>query len=88
MCTEFDWENYRIKLGNKWKDTKSNISGGLALSRATMAHLISKNDNDDTQRGWNINPKLQISEKERLRDLLNAFNDVFALILRDQVLQF
>ena len=35
--TEFDWDNYRIRLGDSWEETKANTRGGSAISRATVA---------------------------------------------------
>lgn len=77
-CTEFDWDNYRIRLGNKWKDTEANLNGGRTLSRARVAQITSKKD-ITIQGGWNINPELETSEKKQLQVLLDSFIDVFAV---------
>ena len=79
--TRFFYENsiYHIRLGDIWKETKANTRGGSAISRATVAHLISQVDNSNVETKWNINQNLFDSEKRRSQYILRSFEDVFAV---------
>ena len=82
--TEFDWENYLIRLGADWITSEATILGGKPLTRAEAItatilrpdpHRVLKYD----EQSWNINPELEPNQKTELVKLLQSYSDVFAV---------
>ena len=78
--TEFDWSNYRIRLGEYWIPTEVSLHGGEILSRVQVINSIIIKDTPLTPHlSWDINPELDAAQHRDILNILTEYSDVFAV---------
>ena len=69
-----------MRLGNTWKESKATIEGGELLSRATIALLeVNLLEEASCKHPDLINTSLPNSHKEKIKRLINQYQDVFTI---------
>ena len=78
--TEFDWSNYRIRLGRHWLPTEASLHGGQILSRVKVVNnVITEETSCSSNRTWDISPELEVSQHQAILSILMEYSDVFAV---------
>ena len=78
--TEFDWANYRVRLGHIWLPTEASLHGGQILSRAKVVNSVAIEEPCETPgQAWDINTELDPTQHQSILKLLIEYADVFAV---------
>ena len=71
----FDMQNFRVRLGESWKETATSLQGGQAILRAEVARVT---EPDAYGQKFDIDPSRSPSEREDIQAMLERYSEVFA----------
>ena len=71
----FDMQNFRVRLGESWKETATSLQGGQAILRAEVARVT---EPDAYGQIFDIDPSRSPSEREDIQAMLERYSEVFA----------
>ena len=78
--TEFDWANYRVRLGHYWLPTEASLHGGQILSRVIVVNSVALEESSrERQHTWDINSELDYKQHQAILNILMEYSDVFAV---------
>ena len=76
--TTFDWENWRVKLGEHWVPSLAAVYGGQAVTRAEVIRIEAEGVRSTIATGFDINQQLSSRQRQAIYRVLEKWRGVFA----------
>ena len=76
--TTFDWENWRVNLGEHWVPSLAAVYGGQAVTRAEVIRIEAEGVRSTIATGFDINQQLSSRQRQAIYRVLDKWRGVFA----------